>query len=237
MNRSQQDAAFAALRRTCTIIQGPPGTGKTHVSVQVLRLVAKLAGASGPLLAASDSNVAVDNIASGLHQAGVQAVRVGRPEKVRGGLDEITLEALVRQTKEKKAKEEQQKDQEIGDGGKEEGEANKKDGISKTGSDKNNSKMDAGTPERKVGVSGSNGGKEESPRGNDNKEEWSTKGDWGPEGSCESGDWQGSGDTWAGPGKGWSDPWKGKGKGADATWSEPWKGKGKNCKDSWSGYE
>jgi len=105
LNKSQRAAVLNALMRTCTIIQGPPGTGKTHVSVQVLRLMAKTLKAA-PLLAASDSNVAVDNIAAGLQKAGVRVVRLGRPEKVRSLLDDITLEAQLRQEKEKVAAEE-----------------------------------------------------------------------------------------------------------------------------------
>jgi len=94
-----------AMERACTIIQGPPGTGKTHVSVQVLRLWAKCLGGT-PLLAVSDSNIAVDNIAAGLQRAGVRVVRLGRPEKIRGqNLEDITLEAQVSQLKEKRAQE------------------------------------------------------------------------------------------------------------------------------------
>lgn len=106
LNQSQREALLAAVSRTCTIVQGPPGTGKTHVSVQILRIWAKVLGMS-PLLAASDSNVAVDNIAAGLHSAGVKAVRLGRPEKVRSHLEEITLETKLRYAREKRTQQEQ----------------------------------------------------------------------------------------------------------------------------------
>lgn len=99
LNDSQKGAVKAALARRCTIVQGPPGTGKTHVSVKILCLWAKKMGLT-PLLATSDSNVAVDNIAEGLHLAGVKTARVGRPEKVRGHLEEITLESMVEKVKE-----------------------------------------------------------------------------------------------------------------------------------------
>merc|ERR1712129_437070 len=76
------------------IIQGPPGTGKTHVAVKVLKLWADAMHIL-PVLATSDSNVAVDNIAEGLHRAGVKVVRLGRMEKVREHLDDITLDTMV----------------------------------------------------------------------------------------------------------------------------------------------
>lgn len=101
LNTSQREAVMCALTRRCTVIQGPPGTGKTHVSVKILQLWAKTMGLK-PLLATSDSNVAVDNIAEGLDKAGVKAVRVGRVEKVRGHLDHLTLESIAWQRKEEK---------------------------------------------------------------------------------------------------------------------------------------
>mmetsp|Transcript_30043 Transcript_30043/g.84639 ORF Transcript_30043/g.84639 Transcript_30043/m.84639 type:complete len:1295 (+) Transcript_30043:66-3950(+) len=94
LNQSQRDSIRSALSHTCTVIQGPPGTGKTHVSVQIMRLWSKTLDLS-PLLATSDSNVAVDNIAMGLRKEGVKAVRVGRPDKINRILEEITLECLL----------------------------------------------------------------------------------------------------------------------------------------------
>jgi len=94
LNQSQRDAVRSALRQTCTVIQGPPGTGKTHVSVQIMKMWSKTLDLS-PLLATSDSNVAVDNICMGLRAEGVKAVRVGRPDKINRILEEITLECLL----------------------------------------------------------------------------------------------------------------------------------------------
>eukprot|EP00927_Polykrikos_kofoidii_P035357 TRINITY_DN29931_c0_g1_i1.p1 TRINITY_DN29931_c0_g1~~TRINITY_DN29931_c0_g1_i1.p1 ORF type:complete len:1315 (+),score=272.70 TRINITY_DN29931_c0_g1_i1:68-4012(+) len=94
LNESQKSAVESAIRRRCTVIQGPPGTGKTHVSVKTLLLWTKTMKIA-PILATSDSNVAVDNIAEGLQKAGVKAVRVGRPEKVRDFLEDICIDTLV----------------------------------------------------------------------------------------------------------------------------------------------
>jgi len=99
LNQSQRDAVRSALRTTCTVIQGPPGTGKTHVSVQIMKMWSKTLDLS-PLLATSDSNPAVDNIAIGLRKEGVRAVRVGRPDKINRMLEEITLECLLDKEKE-----------------------------------------------------------------------------------------------------------------------------------------
>jgi len=99
LNQSQRDAVRSALRQTCTVVQGPPGTGKTHVSVQIMKMWSKTLDLS-PLLATSDSNVAVDNIAMGLLKEGVKAVRVGRPDKINRILEQITLECLLEKEKE-----------------------------------------------------------------------------------------------------------------------------------------
>ena len=60
---------------------------------QVLRLWAKLG--LGPLLATSDTNIAVDNIAEGLATAGVRVVRVGQTGKIRPQLHRLSLDAQV----------------------------------------------------------------------------------------------------------------------------------------------
>lgn len=59
--------------------------------MQILNFWSKIMNLT-PILATSDSNVAVDNICEGLRNVGVKAVRVGRPEKVRGVVEDMTLE-------------------------------------------------------------------------------------------------------------------------------------------------
>jgi len=110
LNNSQKQAVQQALSHTCTIVQGPPGTGKTHVSVKILQLWATTMGLK-PLLATSDSNVAVDNIAEGLNKIGIKAVRVGRTEKIRGHLEDLTLEAMFARAKAEKDSETMREDE------------------------------------------------------------------------------------------------------------------------------
>ena len=96
---SQKEAIGATFQRRCSIIQGPPGTGKTTTAVEVLRSWAELG--LKPLLAVADGNIAVDNIAAGLAKYGqrVQTVRVGRPEKIRPELEELTLDSRCKARK------------------------------------------------------------------------------------------------------------------------------------------
>eukprot|EP00434_Breviolum_minutum_P017449 symbB.v1.2.015400.t1/scaffold1149.1/size164316/3 len=105
LNPSQRSALNAALTQTCTVVQGPPGTGKTSVSVQILHFWTKIMNLT-PVLATSDSNVAVDNICEGLRARGVKAIRVGRPEKVRSVIEDMTLEAELKRFKEQQQPEE-----------------------------------------------------------------------------------------------------------------------------------
>ena len=95
LNPSQKEAMDAALKRKLTIIQGPPGTGKTHTAVATLAQLAR--EGRGPILATAESNVAVDNLLEGLLEAGIRAVRTGRPVKVRESLRQATLDAQLEQ--------------------------------------------------------------------------------------------------------------------------------------------
>ena len=84
MNGSQRAAVALGLAQRFTLVQGPPGTGKTYTAVALTK--AWLAHGLGPVLCCSESNVAVDNVLDGLLAAGVPAIRIGRPEAIRGEL-------------------------------------------------------------------------------------------------------------------------------------------------------
>jgi hypothetical protein len=65
-------------------------TGKTQVAIRILQHWARLAAAAtkngddpAPILATSDSNIAVDNLVEGCAAVGLQVVRLGRPEAIR----------------------------------------------------------------------------------------------------------------------------------------------------------
>eukprot|EP00958_Prasinococcus_capsulatus_P009224 scaffold906_cov395-Prasinococcus_capsulatus_cf.AAC.11 len=90
MNQSQMEAMVAAGTRRLTLIQGPPGTGKTTVALQVIRIW--LQSGVRPILAAADSNTAVDNLVEGLARLNVRVVRAGRAENVRPELQQFTLD-------------------------------------------------------------------------------------------------------------------------------------------------
>jgi hypothetical protein len=82
-NHSQQLAVEGAVTNRLTLVQGPPGTGKTAVAIRILSHWAKLAKGDSPILATSDSNIAVDNLVEGCASVGLQVVRLGRPEAIR----------------------------------------------------------------------------------------------------------------------------------------------------------
>jgi len=88
LNASQRLAVEGASCNRLTLIQGPPGTGKTAVAIRILQHWARLAKSSqdesqSPILATSDSNIAVDNLVEGCAAVGLSVVRLGRPEAIR----------------------------------------------------------------------------------------------------------------------------------------------------------
>jgi hypothetical protein len=90
LNASQQLAVQGASTNRLTLVQGPPGTGKTAVAIRILQHWARLAASEAgsgqspsPILATSDSNIAVDNLVEGCANVGLRVVRLGRPEAIR----------------------------------------------------------------------------------------------------------------------------------------------------------
>jgi len=99
LNASQRLAVEGAATNRLTLVQGPPGTGKTAVAIRILQHWARLAKSeaasnatgssnnnntgSNPILATSDSNIAVDNLVEGCANVGLRVVRLGRPEAIR----------------------------------------------------------------------------------------------------------------------------------------------------------
>ena len=90
LNESQQLAVECATRNRLTLVQGPPGTGKTRIAICILEHWGRLALAAAekgedpaPILATSDSNIAVDNLVEGCSAVGLRVVRLGRPEAIR----------------------------------------------------------------------------------------------------------------------------------------------------------
>ena len=90
LNASQRLAVQGAASNRLTLVQGPPGTGKTAVAIRILQHWARLALAEAkpgenpsPILATSDSNIAVDNLVEGCANVGLRVVRLGRPEAIR----------------------------------------------------------------------------------------------------------------------------------------------------------
>jgi regulator of nonsense transcripts 1 len=94
LNESQRSTIKKSMHRTLSLIQGPPGTGKTTTVVQLIKLLCHLYKGSGiTILACAYTNVATDNLLEGCLDFGLNALRLGRPVKVRPELRQATLEA------------------------------------------------------------------------------------------------------------------------------------------------
>jgi len=121
LNGSQRLAVQGAASNRLTLVQGPPGSGKTAVAIRILQHWARLSSSSvakggdpSPILATSDSNIAVDNLVEGCAGVGLRVVRLGRPEAIRpellrycidrsgndgGGRGQMTYKERIRQLK------------------------------------------------------------------------------------------------------------------------------------------
>lgn len=94
LDASQRTAvAFALATPDLALIHGPPGTGKTTA---VCELIRQEVGRRHRVLACAPTNVAVDNLAERLADAGLRIVRMGHPARVHPHLLGHSLDAQVR---------------------------------------------------------------------------------------------------------------------------------------------
>ncbi len=94
LNDSQREAVAKALgSRDIALIHGPPGTGKTTAVVEAIEQFVRR---GHKVLAAADSNVAVDNMLEKLAANGrVDLVRIGHPARIGEKLSKYSLMARV----------------------------------------------------------------------------------------------------------------------------------------------
>ena len=100
LNQSQQDAVAAIVENEeITIVHGPPGTGKTTTLVEA---IGQLIRNGEKVLVSAPSNTAVDNIAKGLIENGINVLRVGNMSKVDQTIFSHTPEGRLANSKQQK---------------------------------------------------------------------------------------------------------------------------------------
>jgi superfamily I DNA and/or RNA helicase len=95
LNETQRQAIQLMLSEPISLIQGPPGTGKTSTIVAAIRMLKQHYDIPHPILLTSYTNVAVDNLAQGCKDAGLNVIRAGYMVRVRESLNDITVEGLL----------------------------------------------------------------------------------------------------------------------------------------------
>lgn len=100
LNESQQQAVNAIVEnQQLVIVHGPPGTGKTTTLIEA---IVQLVKAGEKVLVSAPSNTAVDNIAKGLIQKGINLLRVGNTSKVDETIFQHTPEGRLSNSKAQK---------------------------------------------------------------------------------------------------------------------------------------
>lgn len=100
LNESQKAAVNGMVANDgLMIVHGPPGTGKTTTLIEgILQLIKD----GKRILVTAPSNAAVDNVAKGLLDYGVNILRVGNTVKVDDAIFPHTLEGRMKDSKEQK---------------------------------------------------------------------------------------------------------------------------------------
>lgn len=98
LNDAQRLAVARALAAApLALILGPPGTGKTRTLAEVVR---RAVAAGERVLVTAASNLAVDNLAERLVEAGEPVLRLGHPARVLPSVEAHTLDARLERTEE-----------------------------------------------------------------------------------------------------------------------------------------
>ncbi|MCO5565691.1 hypothetical protein L7F22_019365 [Adiantum nelumboides] len=95
LTTSQKEAVELMLSERISLIQGPPGTGKTSTIVAAIKVLKHHYEIPHPILLTSHTNVAVDNLAQGCKETGLNVVRAGPTARVREAIMDITLEGRM----------------------------------------------------------------------------------------------------------------------------------------------
>lgn len=95
LTTSQRQAVDLMLNERVSLIQGPPGTGKTSTIVAAIKILKRHYCIPHPILLTSHTNVAVDNLAQGCKEAGLEVVRAGPVARVREAIMDITLDGRM----------------------------------------------------------------------------------------------------------------------------------------------
>lgn len=95
LTTSQREAVELMLGQRISLIQGPPGTGKTSTIVAAIKVLKHHYEIPHPILLTSHTNVAVDNLAQGCKETGLNVVRAGPTARVREAIMDITLEGRM----------------------------------------------------------------------------------------------------------------------------------------------